>query len=151
LNAPEEGPDVVHLTADVRKNIIAIVNCTWDTGIAVGMETLPSIIASNSTLYCTDCGLSTVRHAKNTPILFIWMKTSDIMLSNCPKFARYAVAFFIPSDAPFHVTDLAFMLLRFQDFHIRDCNYHRFDLISISYQIDGGGSYALGPFVLHRK
>ncbi|KAJ7908024.1 hypothetical protein B0H13DRAFT_2331783 [Mycena leptocephala] len=122
FNAPEEDLDVVHSTSDVRKNIISIVNSTWDTDIAAGMANLPSIIAPNSTVYRTGYTLATIRHAKNSPILFIWMKASDIMLPNGPKSARYAVAFFIPSEGPFHVADLAFMLLRFQDFHIRDCD-----------------------------
>ena len=131
----------------------------WDTGIAAGMETLPSIIAvsipftvrtiiliyqkPNSTVYRTDRLLATIRHAKDISILFIWMKAADIMLSNNPKYARYAVGFFIPSDTPFQVTDLAFMLLRFQDLYIRDSDYQRFNLISLSYHISIGGTYGL--------
>ncbi|KAJ7815090.1 hypothetical protein B0H14DRAFT_3476497 [Mycena olivaceomarginata] len=127
-----EGPDVLHSTPDTRKNIVSIVNSMWDTGIAAGMET---IIAPNSTVYCTDCRLATVHHAKNISILFIWMKAVDIISSNRPKSAWYVVGFFIASDSPFRVTDLAFVLLRFQDLHIRDCDYQRFNLISLSYHI----------------
>ncbi|KAJ7855213.1 hypothetical protein B0H13DRAFT_2358030 [Mycena leptocephala] len=115
--------DVVLSTPDVRKNIIAIVNSMWDTGIPDGMETLPSVIAPNSTVCRTD--------------------SADIMASNNPKSARYAVGFFILSDIPFHVTDLSFMLLRFQDFHIRDSDYYRFNLISLSYHIGVDGTYGL--------
>ncbi|KAJ7708474.1 hypothetical protein B0H14DRAFT_3525506 [Mycena olivaceomarginata] len=71
-----------------------------------------TVIAPNSTVYRIDCLLGTIHHAKNIPILFIWMKAADIMLSNNPKYARYAFGFFIPSDTLFQVTDLAFMLLR---------------------------------------
>jgi hypothetical protein len=128
----------------------------WDTGIAAGMETLASVIAvnnsldpsephahhpkPNSTVYRTDHLLGTIRHAKNIPILFIWMKASNITLATSSKNARYAVAFFIPSDTPFQVTDLAFMLLRFQDFHIHDCDYQRFNLISLSYHMGVDGT-----------
>ncbi|KAJ7300465.1 hypothetical protein DFH08DRAFT_999697, partial [Mycena albidolilacea] len=143
LGVSEEGPDIVHSTPDARKNIISIVNSMWDTGIAAGMETLPSIIAPNSTVYRTDCHLTTVRHAKNISILFIWMKATDIIASNRPKSARYAVGFFIASDSPFQVTDLAYMLLRFQDLHIRDCDYQRFNLISLSYHICVDGTRGL--------
>lgn len=97
----------------------------------------------NSTVYRTDCHLTTVRHAKNISILFIWMKAADIIASNHPKSARYAVGFFIASDSPFQVTDLAYMLLRFQDLHIRDCDYQRFNLISLSYHICGDGTRGL--------
>jgi hypothetical protein len=98
---------------------------------------------SNSTVYRTDCALEAIRHAKKVSILFVWMKAADIMASNNPKSARYAVGFFIPSDIPFHVTDLSFMLLRFQDFHIRDSDYYRFNLISLSYHIGVDGTYVL--------
>ncbi|KAJ7934419.1 hypothetical protein B0H13DRAFT_1478022, partial [Mycena leptocephala] len=114
-----------------------------DSGIAAGMETLPSVIAPNSTVYRTNCVLATIRHAKNISILFVWMKALDIMVSNNRKSARYAVEFFIPSDTPFQVTDLAYMLLRFQDLHIRDCDYQRFNLISRSYHIGVGGTSGL--------
>ncbi|KAJ7094936.1 hypothetical protein C8R44DRAFT_560139, partial [Mycena epipterygia] len=97
----------------------------------------------NSTAYLTDHRFATIRRVKNTRILFIWMQAMDIMKSNNPKFARYAVAFFISSESPFHVSDLAFMLLRFQDFHIRDCDYHRFQLISLSYHLALRGTYGL--------
>lgn len=71
------------------------------------------------------------------------MKASEIMASNNPKSARYAVAFFIHSESPFQIIDLAFMLLRFQDFHIRDCDYQKFELISLSYQLTVGGIWGL--------
>jgi hypothetical protein len=38
---------------------------------------------------------------------------------------------------------LAFMLLRFQDFHIRDCDYQLFNLISLSYHIRPNGTHGL--------
>ncbi|KAJ7816335.1 hypothetical protein B0H13DRAFT_1474487, partial [Mycena leptocephala] len=97
----------------------------------------------NSTVYRTDCLLGTICHAMNIPILFIWMKAADIMLSNNPKYAWYAVGFFIPSDTPFQVMDLAFMLLRFQDLHIRDSDYQRFNLILLSYHISIDGTCGL--------
>ncbi|KAJ7227563.1 hypothetical protein C8J57DRAFT_1585286 [Mycena rebaudengoi] len=143
LNLPDEGPDVIYSSIDTRKQIVSIVNSTWDTGIAVGMEVLPSTIAPNSTTYHTDTRLATIRHVKNTPILFVWMKVADARLFTTPKSAAYAVGFFIPSDAPFHVADLAFLLLRFQDFHIRDSDYERFNIVSLSYHIGIGGSYGL--------
>lgn len=71
------------------------------------------------------------------------MKAVDIMGANNPKQARYAVGFAIPSQGPFHVVDLAFMLLRFQDFHIRDADYHTFKLISLSYHIAPEGTHGL--------
>ncbi|KAJ7200396.1 hypothetical protein GGX14DRAFT_321368, partial [Mycena pura] len=142
-NLPEEGPDVIHSSADTRDQILALVNSTWDTGIAIGMQNLPSIIAPGSTIYCTDAKLATVRHVKNTAVLFIWMKISDAQLFTVPKSARYAVAFFVPSEAPFHVADLAFLLLRFQDFYIRDSDYERFNLISLSYHLGVGGTHGL--------
>ncbi|KAJ6549758.1 hypothetical protein B0H19DRAFT_937834 [Mycena capillaripes] len=148
---PQTGPNVVHSTADVRKEIISIVNATWDTGIPLGMNNLPSIIAPNSTVYRTDCALATIRHAKATPVLFVWMKISEIMPMHAPKSARYAVAFFLPSEAPFHIVDLAWMLLRFQDFHIRECDYHRFNLISLAYHIHGGGTYGLLLYDKHLR
>ncbi|KAJ7202741.1 hypothetical protein C8J57DRAFT_1260088 [Mycena rebaudengoi] len=107
LNLPDEGPDVIYSSTDT-------FNSTWDTGIAVGMEVLPSTIA-----------------------------VADARLFTTPKSAAYAVGFFIPSDAPFHVADLAFLLLRFQDFHIRDSDYERFNIVSLSYHIGIGGSYGL--------
>lgn len=45
LNAPAESPQVIHSDNSVRNRILDVVNSTWDTGIATGMETLPSIIA----------------------------------------------------------------------------------------------------------
>ncbi|KAJ7810348.1 hypothetical protein B0H14DRAFT_2201055, partial [Mycena olivaceomarginata] len=127
----------------VRKNIVSAVNSTRDTGIAVGMQNLPSVIAPNSSVYRTDCHLTAIRHAKAVPVLFVWMKAVEIMGSNNPPFARYAAGFFIPGEQPFQVTDLAYMLLRFQDFHIRDCDYTRFNLISLSYRIGVNGVYGL--------
>jgi hypothetical protein len=99
----------------------------------------------NSTVYRTDCHLTTVRHANDISILFFWMKAIDIVASNRPKSARYAVGFFIASDSPFKVTDPTYMLLRFQDLHIRDFDYQRFNLISLSYHIcvDGTGGLLL--------
>ncbi|KAJ7620029.1 hypothetical protein B0H17DRAFT_1024994 [Mycena rosella] len=141
--ARREGPEVIHSDGDVRNMILQVVNSTWDTGIATGMETLPSIIAPNSAVYRTDRQLATIRHAKNAATLFIWMRAVDIMGQNNPRSARYAVAFFIRSNSPFHVTDLAFMLLRFQDFHVRDCDYQKFKLVSLSYHIDIGGIHGL--------
>ncbi|KAJ7923940.1 hypothetical protein B0H13DRAFT_1525962, partial [Mycena leptocephala] len=123
--------------------MIQIINSTWNNGIAVGMESLPPLIAPNSSLYRTDHRLETIRHAKSTSILFVWMKAVDIMRYNNPVHVRYAVAFFIPSEKPFHVADLAFMLLRFQDFHVRDCDYRTFNLISLSYHIGPNGTHGL--------
>ena len=71
------------------------------------------------------------------------MKAADLMGSRTPDGAQYAVAFYIPSDPPFHSVDLAWMLLRFQDFHIRDCDYQRFSLISLSYVIQYRGTTGL--------
>jgi hypothetical protein len=45
LQAPEPSLDVVHTDDEARKGIIEIVNSTWNNGIAVGMESLPSVIA----------------------------------------------------------------------------------------------------------
>ncbi|KAJ7027449.1 hypothetical protein C8F04DRAFT_1267020 [Mycena alexandri] len=143
LDIPRESADVVLSSADIRKNIISIINLVWDTGIAVGMQQLPNLIAPDSTIYCTDCGLSTIRHAKNTPVLFVWLKSMDIDFFSRFKSARYALAFFIPSESPFQVADLSFMLLRLQDFHIRDNDYHRFDLLSLCYELGPNGVYGL--------
>ncbi|KAF7344343.1 ATP-dependent DNA helicase [Mycena sanguinolenta] len=143
LGAPEPGPDVVHTDNETRERIIEIVNSTWDNGIGVGMRSLPSLIAPNSSVYRTDIRLETIRHAKSTPVLFVWMKAIDVISSHRPANAQYAVAFFIPSEEPFHVADLAYMLLRFQDFHIRDCDYQRFKLVSLSYQLAPNGTYGI--------
>ncbi|KAJ7862452.1 hypothetical protein B0H14DRAFT_3444631 [Mycena olivaceomarginata] len=143
LDAPEKSLDVVHSNDETRRSMIEIINSTWDIGIALGMESLPSLIAPNSSVYRTDHNLATIRHAKQTPILFLWMKTVEIMGTNNPNHARYAVGFSIPSEEPFHVADLAFMLQRFQDFHIRDCDYRRFELISLSYHIAPDGTHGL--------
>ncbi|KAF8180461.1 hypothetical protein K438DRAFT_1536815, partial [Mycena galopus ATCC 62051] len=136
-------PNVVHSTEEIRASILGIVNSTWDNGIAPGMEVLPSLIAPNSSVYRTNYTLANVRHVKNTRILFVWMKASEIMASNNPTNARYAVGFAIHSEAPFHVMDLAYMLLRFQDYHIRDCDYRTFNLISLSYHITSAITYGL--------
>ncbi|KAF8187304.1 hypothetical protein K438DRAFT_1764923 [Mycena galopus ATCC 62051] len=88
LDAPEEGPNVVHSTEEIRASILGIVNSTWDNGIAPGMEVLPSLIAPNSSVYRTNYTLANVRHVKNTRILFVWMKVSEIMASNNPTNAR---------------------------------------------------------------
>ncbi|KAJ6625725.1 hypothetical protein B0H10DRAFT_1731519, partial [Mycena sp. CBHHK59/15] len=96
----------------------------------------------NSSVYRTDRSLATVRHVINTPILLIWMRAIDIIETNLKR-SKYAVAFFIPSVDGFHIVDLAFLLLRFQDFYIRDCDYHRFDMTSLSYQIEPHGTFGL--------
>jgi hypothetical protein len=71
------------------------------------------------------------------------MKATDIMRSNNPPRACYAIAFAIQSEEPFHVVDLAYMLLRFQYYHVRDCDYQTFELISISYHSAPNGTYGL--------
>ncbi|KAJ6592342.1 hypothetical protein B0H19DRAFT_974315 [Mycena capillaripes] len=71
------------------------------------------------------------------------MTAADVMKSKNPAQARYAIAFSIPSQQPFHAADLAFMLLRFQDFHIRDSDYCRFNIISLSYHLGPDGTYGL--------
>ncbi|KAK7027609.1 ATP-dependent DNA helicase [Favolaschia claudopus] len=143
LNVPEEGQDIVHSSSEVRDEILAVVNSAWDTGIAVGMANLPALIAPGSTQYRLDSELLTIRHVKQTPILLIWMKTSQFNLHRKFKLARFAVAFYIPSIEPYHVVDLAYFLLRFQDFFIRDCDYVRFNLVCISYRLEIGGTFGL--------
>jgi hypothetical protein len=48
LGAPEEDSDVVHGDDETRNSIVGMINSTWDNGIALGMESLPSLIAVRS-------------------------------------------------------------------------------------------------------
>lgn len=58
LQAPEPSLDVVHTDNEARKGIIEVVNSTWNNGIAVGMESLPSVIAVCSTSIVPSLGLN---------------------------------------------------------------------------------------------
>lgn len=55
-------------------------------------------------------------------------------MKKCVPRARYATAFHISCEIPFLSICLAYMLLRFSDEHIRDSDYHRFNLLGVAYQ-----------------
>lgn len=115
------------------------------TGKPVSGETNPTFFFSlsncsqPSSQYRTDRLLDAVRHVKDTPVIFVWSK-AQIILSSPIQDVTYAVSFFIPSTTPFHALDLAYVMLRFSDMHIRECDYRRFNLISATYNIDMTGT-----------
>jgi hypothetical protein len=97
----------------------------------------------HSNVYRTDRCLETIRHVKKAPVLFVWMKASDLLLQfSCPN-AVYAVAFLVPASTPFQCLDLSYVLLRFMDRYIRSGNYNRFNLISLSYSLGPSGSFGV--------
>lgn len=59
------------------------------------------------------------------------------------KGAVFAVAFAIRSAPTFHLLDLSWLLLRFQDRYIREGDYNRFNLLNLSYRIGIRGTYGL--------
>ncbi|KAJ7051594.1 hypothetical protein C8F01DRAFT_1237057, partial [Mycena amicta] len=127
LNVPSEGPMVAHLPASKRSEIIRIVNDTWDIGIEYGMRRIPRILAPGNVNYCTNITADTIRHAKDTPVDFVWLKSADVLPFRI-KGAVFAVAFAIRSAPTFHLLDLSWLLLRFQDRYIREGDYNRFNL-----------------------
>ncbi|KAJ7095527.1 hypothetical protein C8R44DRAFT_550074, partial [Mycena epipterygia] len=122
---------------NTRTQILHIVNSVWDNGLFITFGLLPSVITPDSSVYRTDRCLKTIRHAKASQILFVWMKASALLTCSIPN-AAYAVAFYVPSANPFQVLDFSYVLLRFMDKYIRSGNYDRFNLVSLSYK--------LGPF-----
>ncbi|KAJ7154850.1 hypothetical protein C8R43DRAFT_852218, partial [Mycena crocata] len=123
----------------VRSRIIAIMNAVWDDGLYITFGQLPYIITPDSQIYRTDRCLETIRHAKAASALFIWMKSSHLLQHSIPN-APYAVAFFVPGAPPLQVLDLSYVLLRFMDKYIRSGDYHRFNAVSLCYQVRPEGS-----------
>ncbi|KAJ7303751.1 hypothetical protein DFH08DRAFT_665690, partial [Mycena albidolilacea] len=126
-----------------RTQILNIVNAVWDDGLFITFGLLPHIIAPNSAVYRTDRCLETIRHAKKAPVLFIWMRVSDLLLQFSFPNAVYAVAFFTPGSAPFQCVDMSYILLRFMDKYIRSGNYNRFNLVSLSYKLGPSGTFGV--------
>ncbi|KAJ7926112.1 hypothetical protein B0H13DRAFT_2565807 [Mycena leptocephala] len=139
----EEEHAVTYSDNATRDQILNIVNVVWDNGLFTTFGVLPAIITPHSSIYRTDRCLETIRHAKKTPVLFVWMKTSDLLLQFSFPNAVYAVAFFVPGSAPFQCLDLSYVLLRFMDRYIRSGNYNRFNLVSLSYRLGPSGSFGV--------
>ncbi|KAF7326285.1 hypothetical protein MKEN_00481700 [Mycena kentingensis (nom. inval.)] len=128
LQVPSEGATVSHGDAQLRRSIIDIVNREWDEGIAPGMQVIPGLIAPGNTVLRLRTSTETTRHVKQTPVLLAWLRADEIMSFEV-KNAAYAVAFAIPSSPGYHLLDLAWLLLCFQDEYIRESDYNRFNLV----------------------
>ncbi|KAJ7277743.1 hypothetical protein C8J57DRAFT_1004921, partial [Mycena rebaudengoi] len=122
-----------------RDDILRIANSVWDDGLFITFGALLPRIAPDSLIYRSDRCLETIRHAKATPVLFVWCKAPRLLVNPIPG-AAYAIAFFIPSVTPFQIVGLTYMVLRFMDKYIRDADYTRFKLVSISYKLGVHGS-----------
>ncbi|KAK7015774.1 hypothetical protein R3P38DRAFT_2543487, partial [Favolaschia claudopus] len=134
---------VVYADNHKAAQIVAILNAVWDDGLFITFGLLPGLITSQSDHYRTDRSLETIRHAKKAQVLFIWM-TADSILGECsiPN-AAYAVLFFVPGSDPFQSVDLSYILLKFLDKYIRDGDYNRFNIVSLSYQLASDGSFGV--------
>ncbi|KAJ6449546.1 hypothetical protein C8R45DRAFT_947320 [Mycena sanguinolenta] len=126
---------------DILAQILDIINHVWDTGLMIGMQQLPALLSPKQT-YHMDCSLETVRHVKQTPVLFLWMTATALIPYYVPN-AEYAVPFFIPGSFPFNVADLSYVLLRFMDKYIRKSNYTRFNLVSFPFKLEPEGTFGL--------
>lgn len=78
------------------------------------------------------------------------MRASALLPRPIPN-VSYAVAFFIPSATPFQVLDLSYVLLRFMDRYIRDGDYTRFNLLSLTYKLGPTGSLGVLLFDRHLR
>ncbi|KAJ7895746.1 hypothetical protein B0H13DRAFT_1520019, partial [Mycena leptocephala] len=95
----------------------------------------------HSTIYRTDRCLETIRHVKQTPVLFVWIKTSDLLQFSVPN-AVHAVAFSYLAPHRSNAST-SYVLLRFMDRYICSGNYNRFNLISLSYRLGHSGSFCV--------
>nr|GAT44686.1 predicted protein [Mycena chlorophos] len=119
LHVPEEGPMVSHAREPLRRELLRVVNLIWELDVEYGMRRIPRLIAPNSEIYALDPTTTTLRAIKTTSILFLWFRAADVMQFRV-RGARYAVAFAILSDPPYHLLDLAWMLCRFQELYITE-------------------------------
>ncbi|KAJ2913017.1 hypothetical protein MD484_g7395, partial [Candolleomyces efflorescens] len=97
------------------------------------MSRLASIITPFSTAYRTDCSLEVVNFVKASPAVFVWLPASAFIRRNLLPRAKFAVAFHITTQRPFHSASLAYSLLTFSESNVRAGNYVRFDLVSLCY------------------
>ncbi|KAJ7062638.1 hypothetical protein C8F01DRAFT_1251448 [Mycena amicta] len=110
LDVLPAGPMVAHAGEAQRIAIIDAVNRTWDDGISFAMHTIPPLIAVGTQVYFKEPTALALRHVKTTPVLFVWLKASEVITFTSD--AVFAVAFAIASSPKYHLLDLAWVLAR---------------------------------------
>lgn len=79
----------------------------------------------------------------NTIFIFVWLKIKDFISHQRPRplrSAKYAVVFYTSTpSAALRPLALAYVLLRFVDENIRNADYHRFNLIAVTYRFVAHG------------
>lgn len=78
---------------------------------------------------------------RNARYLFVW-RNSGHFLHRVPG-ARYAIVFQISCDLPYHSLCLAYMLLRLSEENIRNGDYHRFNLLGVTYHYSRSTVYGV--------